>query len=91
MKRVSMFVIAAVLAAPAFAADDLCTVNLQKLDNAVATKATLPEPLKQQVADAKKKATDAQAAGDLEACGTYAQEALQLLDAPGDDGSGATR
>jgi hypothetical protein len=91
MKRVSMFVIAAVLAAPAFAADDLCTVNLQKLDNAVATKATLPEPLKQQVADTKKKATDAQAAGDLKACGTYAQEALQLLDAPGDDGSGATR
>ena len=57
----------------------------------MATKTTLPEPLKQQVTDAKKKATDAKAAGDLKACGTYAQEALQLLDAPGDDGSGATR
>ncbi|UCJ18506.1 hypothetical protein K5Q02_09130 [Pseudomonas sp. MM211] len=90
MKRVSMFVIAAVLAAPAFAADDLCTVNLQKLDNAVAAKATIADPLKSQVEEAKKQATDAQAAGDLKACGTHAERALQLLDAPGDDGSGAT-
>ena len=90
MKRVSMFVIAAVLAAPAFAADDLCTVNLQKLDNAVATKATIAEPLKSQVEEAKEQALQAQSAGDLQTCGTHAERALQLLDAPGDDGSGAT-
>lgn len=89
MKRVSMFVIAAVLAAPAFAADDLCTVNLQKLDNAMTTKPTVAEPLKQQVEEAKKQATDAQAAGDLKACGTHAQRALQLLNAPSEDGNSA--
>lgn len=90
MKRVSMFVIAAVLAAPAFAADDLCTVNLQKLDNAVATKATIADPLKSQVEEAKEQALQAQSAGDLQTCGTHAERALQLLDAPGDDGSGTT-
>ena len=89
MKRVSMFVICAALASPVFAADDLCTVNLQKLNDSVATKATLAEPLKGQVEEAKAQAVQAQSSGDLKTCATHAERALQLLEAPGEDGGAA--
>lgn len=89
MKRLSMFVIAAVLAAPAFAADDLCTVNLQKLNDSLTTQPSIGEPLKAQVEEAKAQAEQARSTGDLETCGTHAARALQLLEAPGNDGKAA--
>ncbi|MET1080461.1 MAG: hypothetical protein ABWY06_20800 [Pseudomonas sp.] len=85
MKRIALFFSAALLAAPVFAAD-LCTVNMQKLDDSMATHANLASPLKEQVAEHKKAAEAARAANDLETCGTHAQKALQLLEAPGDNG-----
>jgi hypothetical protein len=52
-------VIAAARASPAFA-DDLCTTNLQKLENSSAALATLASPVKKQVEEHKKAAEEAQ-------------------------------
>jgi len=85
MKLAALIVTAALAASatPAFA-DDLCAINLQKLNDILTTEPTLAEPMKMQVEEHKKEAEKAQSAGDLEACGTHAEKALQLLDAPGD-------
>ena len=87
MKRTALFFAAAVLAAPAFA-DDLCTVNLQKLDDSLTT--TVGSPLKEQVEEARQAALQAQTSGDLQACGTHAEKALQMLERPNTDGSSAS-
>ncbi|OEC34376.1 hypothetical protein SAMN05216600_11522 [Pseudomonas cuatrocienegasensis] len=88
MKRTALFFAAAVLAAPAFA-DDLCTVNLQKLDDSLTT-STVGSPLKEQVEEAHQAALKAQSAGDLQACGTHAEKALQMLERPSTDGSSSS-
>ncbi|WP_079204752.1 hypothetical protein [Pseudomonas sp. CC6-YY-74] len=75
----------AISAAPAFA-EDLCTVNLQKLNDSMTTETTTAESVKMEVAELKKAAEEAQSAGDLEACGTHAEKALMLLEAPGENG-----
>lgn len=85
MKRIFLFGIVAALASPTFA-DDLCTVNLQKLTDNMATATTLAPPIKEQVEEHKMAAEEAQRAGDLENCGAHALKALQLLQAPGENG-----
>lgn len=87
MKRITLFFTAALLAAPTFAAEDLCTVNLQKLDNRKAEMTTLVSPMKEQVEEHRVEAEKARDAGDLESCGTHAAKALQMIEAPGDDGN----
>ena len=82
-------VIAAARASPAFA-DDLCTTNLQKLENSSAALATLASPAKEQVEEHKKAAEEAQRAGDVETCGAEAEKALQLLQKPGGEGGAET-
>ena len=77
---------ATLLAGSAFA-DDLCTLNLQKLDDHATTLLTLGEPLKGQVEEQHKKAQEAHRAGDTEGCILYSTKALQLMNAPGDNGS----
>jgi hypothetical protein len=91
MKRISLFclVIVAALASPAFA-EDLCAVNLQKLSDSMATATTLAPPLKEQVEEHKMAAEEAQRAGDLENCSAQALKALQLLQAPGENGDAGT-
>ncbi|WP_339490297.1 hypothetical protein [Pseudomonas sp. EL_65y_Pfl2_R95] len=85
MKRISAFVIAAALTAPAFAASDLCDVNLQKLDDSSAVISTLGTPLKEQVEEHTKLAKEAKAAGNVKECGSHAEQALQMLKGPNGD------
>ncbi|MGE8500413.1 MAG: hypothetical protein ACN6O6_23180 [Pseudomonas sp.] len=75
----------AVSATPAFA-DDLCTINLQKLSDSMAVDTTTAESVKTQVEQLHKDAQQAQSAGDLETCATLATKAQTLLDAPDENG-----
>ena len=77
---------ATLLVGPVFA-DDLCTLNLKKLDDHVTTLVTLGEPLKGQVEEQHKKAQEAHRAGNIEGCIVYSTKALHLLEALGDNGS----
>ncbi len=89
MKRTALLFSCALMAAPVFA-NDLCTVNLQKLDDATTTKTTLMDPLKTQVEDLHEKAKQDQAAGKTEDCASNANQALMLLqkaDSGGDSGA----
>jgi hypothetical protein len=86
MKRTALLFTAALLASPVFAADDLCAVNLQKLNDALATNTTIGDPLKQEVQDLRMKAEQAQQAGDTEACINASSLALQRLQQPDTNG-----
>lgn len=91
MKGLSLcgIVAIAVLASPAFA-EDTCTLGLQKLSDSSAALTTMASPLKEQVEEHMKAAEEAQRMGDMEACGTHAQKALQLLQGPSQDGGTET-
>lgn len=86
MKRTALFITAALLASPVFAADDLCTLNLQKLNDALASNTTLGEPLRQEVQDLQMKAEQAQQSGDTKACINHSTMALQRLQQPATEG-----
>ncbi|CAK9887407.1 MULTISPECIES: hypothetical protein [Pseudomonas] len=71
MKRTAisgLFIAAALLASPVFAADDLCTTNLQKIDDNMATSGATSEGLDDTIAEHVKDAKAAQAAGNTEDC-----------------------
>ncbi|WP_263144784.1 hypothetical protein [Pseudomonas sp. RIT-PI-AD] len=80
MKRTALLITAALMVSPVFAAEDLCALNLQKIEDTKATNPILGDPLKEQVADLESKAKKSQAAGDLEGCSSSAQQALTLLE-----------
>jgi hypothetical protein len=86
MKRTALLITAALLASPAFAADDLCSINLQKLNDAMATNTDIGEPLRQQVQELRMKAEQAQQVGDTEACINATTLALQRLQQPDTEG-----
>ncbi|QEY64954.1 hypothetical protein FXN65_23890 [Metapseudomonas lalkuanensis] len=86
MKRTALLMTAALLTSPAFAATDLCSVNLQKLNDAIATNTAIGEPLRQQVQELRMKAERAQQLGDTEACVNATTLALQRLQQPGTEG-----
>lgn len=92
MKRLSRMpfalAIATLLSLPAFAAEDLCSLNLQQLEDNLASGDPLGEPLRQQVEELQAKAEHARDAGDLETCTALSEQALQLLQAPGEEGAG---
>lgn len=88
MKRIACLLIAAWLTAPAFAADDRCSTNLQQLNDEKATKITAGDPMISQIDMLEKQAQDAQGAGDTEACITSSERALQMLDSANRQGSG---
>lgn len=84
----ALFAAATLLASPVFAADqDLCAINLQKIDDAKATAATtsegLDKTLDQHIADAK----TAQAKGDTKECIAITSKVLSRLE-KSDKGSG---
>ncbi|MGV8843212.1 MAG: hypothetical protein ACOH2I_08225 [Pseudomonas sp.] len=85
MKPIALFFTASLLASPVFA-EDLCTVNMQKLDDMMATEMTMASELKVQVEELKMQAEKARSAGDLQSCGTHAAKALHMLEDPADDG-----
>lgn len=92
MKSVALMFATTLLAAPVFAADDQCSLNMQKLDDTLTTNVTLGEPLKTQVEDLKTQASTAQQAGKTEDCAAAANQALMLLentDKGGEAGSGS--
>lgn len=76
----ALFAAATLLASPVFAADDLCALNLQKIDDNMATlNATsegLEKSLNEHVADAKA----AQAKGDNAKCIEITSKVLLRLD-----------
>ncbi|MBM7063041.1 hypothetical protein JQX08_20175 [Pseudomonas sp. UL073] len=90
MKRFVILLTASLLAAPAFA-DELCTTNLQKLDDALATKTPIGQTGTKQAEELKAKAEQAKAAGDEKGCVSHSTQALQLLEsgAKGGEGGGS--
>ncbi|ESQ98189.1 hypothetical protein F753_17195 [Stutzerimonas chloritidismutans AW-1] len=91
MKVHALLASAVLLASPAvFAQDDLCQLNLQEIDDNMATNTTLGEPAKSQVDEYVKQARQAQQSGDTEACIAHSTKALQELKGPGSTGSGGT-
>jgi hypothetical protein len=85
MKISTLFIATAMIASPAFAFEDLCTVNMQKLDDRSTEILLLGSPLKEQVEDLKVQAMTAKAEGDLETCGTHSGKALKLLKVEGSE------
>ncbi|BAN50671.1 hypothetical protein [Metapseudomonas resinovorans] len=89
MKRTALFITAALLASsPVFANEDLCTVNLQKIDDALAANNNIGDPLRDQVKELHMKAQQAQQNGDTEGCINASSMALQRLEQPSTNGSG---
>ncbi|MBD9482481.1 hypothetical protein IB229_05840 [Pseudomonas sp. PDM14] len=89
MKRTALIFATALIASPVFAADDLCSINLQKLDDQLATHTTITAPLKTQVEDLQTQAKAAQQAGNNEDCASAATQALTLLEKTDKGGEGA--
>jgi len=83
----ALFAAATLLASPVFAADDLCTLNLQKIDDSMATTATTPEGLDKTLTEHIDKAKAAQASGDTKECITITSKVLERLNKT-DKGSG---
>ncbi|MBD8685034.1 hypothetical protein [Pseudomonas sp. CFBP 13719] len=82
MKRTylsGLIVASALTASPVFAADDLCEVNMQKLNDAKTTSMQLGDPAKSQYDDAYKAAMAAHAAKDEKACISHSTDAMNIL------------
>ncbi|WP_407729460.1 hypothetical protein ACJJU9_21345 [Pseudomonas helleri] len=82
MKRTALaglFVSAAMLASPVFAADDLCQINLIKIADARATLIATSENTKGDIDAQVEKAKAEQAAGKTEDCIATTSQTLQRL------------
>lgn len=93
MKRTAitgLFIAAALLASPVFAAEDLCALNLQKIDDAMATAGATSENMSDNVADQVKEAKAAQAAGKTKDCIAITSKALDSLEKADKSGDGGT-
>ncbi|WP_068828298.1 hypothetical protein [Pseudomonas sp. BMS12] len=90
MKRTALLFAATLITAPAFAADDQCSLNMQKLDDELTTNTTLGEPLKTQVEELKTQAMTAQQAGKTEDCAAASNQALMLLENSEKGGEGGS-
>ncbi|MBM3108641.1 hypothetical protein H8F21_11570 [Pseudomonas sp. P66] len=83
MKRTAisgLFLTAALLASPVFAAEDLCALNLQKIDDATATTGAMAESSGDEIKDQVKEAKAAQAAGNTKDCIAITTKALDTLE-----------
>ena len=93
MKRTALtglFLTAALLGSPAFAADDLCDVNLQTLKDAqVSTATNLSATAKAEVEKAEKEAMAAKAAGNEKKCIEITSQAKTMLENTGTGSEGA--
>ena len=87
MKRTALaglFVAAAMLASPVFAnepakKDDLCAINLQKINDAMATSGQTSENNSEDIKTGIEKATSEQAQGDNAACIATTTQLLQRI------------
>ncbi|WAB98759.1 hypothetical protein OSW16_03600 [Pseudomonas putida] len=83
----ALFAAATLLASPVFAADDLCALNMQKIDDAMATAGATSEGLDKALTEQADKAKAAQKAGDTKECIAISTKVLQRLEKT-DKGSG---
>ena len=82
MKRsalAGLFITAAMLASPVFAAEDLCAINLQKINDAKVSTGEMPEDLKNTIDKAESEAKAAQAAGNKDECISLTTQAIQEI------------
>lgn len=98
MKRTALaglFISAVMLASPVFAAetvpakDDLCAINLQSIENAMATSGQTSENTADDIKAGYEKAMKEQASGDDKACISTTTQLLQRIqdnNKGGDDG-----
>lgn len=93
MKRTALtglFLTAALLGSPAFAADDLCGANLQTLkDTQVSSGTNLAADTKASVEQAEKDAMAAKAKGDEKTCVEITTKAITQLKTIGSGSQGA--
>ncbi|NIX91546.1 hypothetical protein HCG45_02080 [Pseudomonas fulva] len=76
----ALFAAATLLASPAFAADDLCALNLQKINDSMATAGATSEGLDTAVQDKVNEAKQAQASGDTKKCIEITSKVVERLD-----------
>ncbi|WP_145190696.1 hypothetical protein [Pseudomonas sp. URMO17WK12:I11] len=76
----ALFAAATLLASPVFAADDLCKMNMQKIDDAMATAGATSEGLDKAMSKEIDKAKAAQASGDTKECIAITSKVLQRLE-----------
>lgn len=79
MTRTALFISVALLASPVFAAD-LCSENLQKIDQSMQT-TQRGDGIQEQAMRLQEKAAQAQQAGNDKACVALTEKALKLLKA----------
>ena len=79
MKRSILFMVAALVATPLFAADDLCAINLKKIRDDKATP-VMGQPQLDQIRDARIAAEKAQKAGDKQKCIDLTNRALKDIE-----------
>lgn len=75
----ALFAAATLLASPAFAADDLCAINLQKINDQMATTGTTSEGLDKALTEHVDQAKAAQASGDTKECIAITSKVLDRL------------
>ncbi|WP_110995186.1 hypothetical protein [Pseudomonas sichuanensis] len=86
----ALFAAATLLASPVFAADDLCALNLQKIDDAMATAGATSEGMDKAVTERVDKAKAAQASGDTKECIAITSKVLEGLEKTEKGGGGAS-
>ena len=95
MKRTALtglFLSAALLASPVFAADDLCDVNIQKLKDAQTSSSTNLSPeVKEMIMKTEQDAKTAQADRDKDKCISLTTQALTKLNNIGSGSEGAAK
>ncbi|UVJ41773.1 hypothetical protein NVV94_13720 [Pseudomonas sp. LS1212] len=80
MKRSILLVVAALVASPVFAADDLCTSNLASIKNTVSGGGNVSVDTKQDVMELQKEAETAKAAGDEKKCIDATNKAMKIIE-----------
>ena len=94
MKRTAitgLFMSAALLASPVFAADDLCSANLQKIDDQLTTMTATSESMANSVKEQADDARAAQKAGNDKDCIALTTKALKDLDDTTKGGEGGAQ
>ncbi len=85
----AVFAAATLLASPVFAADDLCAINLQKINDEMATTGATSEGLVDALNKHIDEAKAAQAKGNKEECITITNKVLERLNKTEKGSSGA--
>ncbi|WP_295481382.1 hypothetical protein [uncultured Pseudomonas sp.] len=85
----AVFAAATLLASPVFAADDLCAINLQKINDEMATTGATSEGLVDTLNKHIDEAKAAQAKGDNKECITITNKVLERLNKTEKGSSGA--